>query len=94
MGLAAALEKGKYIGVRALRETLADVVKDNKKTFFLTQRGKPVKAVLPYEMFLELMELLDELKDERLLQRVAEGRKEYKKEGWIPFEKLKKDLSL
>lgn len=92
--MAGILQKSEYIGVRALRKSLADVVKDNKKTFFLTQRGKPVKAVLPYATFLELLELLDELKDERLMQEIARGRKEYQKGGWVPFEKLKRDLSL
>lgn len=41
-----------------------------------------------------IFEILDELADERLIQKISKARKEYENGGWIPFEQLKNDLSL
>ena len=51
-----------------------------------------MRAVMPYEIFLELLEMLEELKDKTLIQEVAQGRKEYREGGWIPANRLKKSL--
>lgn len=88
------LNDGEYIGIRKLRESLTKVVQNDKKTFFVTSHGKPVKVLLPYGMLLEILEVLDELKDERLIQKIDEAMKEYAKGGWIPINKLKKYLGL
>ena len=80
-----------HIGVRELRENLAKVLK-SRKTYFVTDHGKPVRAVMPYEIFLELLEMLEELKDKTLIQEVAQGRKESREGGWIPASRLKKSL--
>lgn len=93
MNISNVLSKGEYIGIRKLRESLSQVVQDDK-TFFVTSRGKPVKALLPYKMLLEILEVLDELKDTRLIQKISEGRGEYAKDGWIPLSNLKNDLGL
>lgn len=94
MDVSGILSKGEYIGIRQLRESLARVVREDKKTFFVTAHGKPVKVLLPYRMLLEILEVLDELKSERLIQKIYEARKEYAKGGWIPVTHLKKDLGL
>ena len=44
MGL---VREGRYIGVRELRENLAQVLK-SPRTYFVTDHGKPVRAVLSY----------------------------------------------
>lgn len=85
------VREGEHIGVRELRENLAKVLKD-RKTYFVTDHGKPSKAVLPYEVFLELLEMLEELRDKSLLRDVAQGRKEYKQGGWVPSVRLRKSL--
>lgn len=85
------VREGKYVGVRELRTNLAKVLK-SRQAYFVTDHGKPVKAMVPYEVLLELLELLEELKDKTLLHEVAQGRKEYQEGGWIPASRLRKQL--
>ena len=86
------IKDARYVGVRELRENLATVVK-SKSFFFVTDHGKPVKAMVPYEMLLELIEVLEELKDKTLLQEIKQGRKEYEQGGWVPANRLKAKFS-
>ena len=83
---------GKYVGVRELRTNLAKVLK-SRQAYFVTDHGKPVKAMIPYEVLLELLEIMEELKDKTLVQEVAQSRKEYQQGGWVPASRLKKKLS-
>ncbi|OGX03371.1 MAG: hypothetical protein A3G87_03005 [Omnitrophica bacterium RIFCSPLOWO2_12_FULL_50_11] len=59
----------------------------------VTDHGKPVKAMISYEVLLELLEILEELRDKTLIQEVAQGRKEYAAGGWFPVSRLKNELS-
>lgn len=86
------VKEGKYVGTRELRANLAKVLK-SRQAYFVTDHGKPVKAMIPYDVLLELLEILEELKDKALIQEVAEGRQEYAAGGWIPVSRLKKKLS-
>ena len=88
MGL---VREGMHIGVRQLRENLARVLK-SPRTYFVTDHGKPVRAVLSYPVLLELLEMLEELKDKNLVREVAQGRDEYRSGGWVPAKRLKKSL--
>ena len=85
------VRSGKHIGVRELRANLSRVIKSHQ-TYFVTDHGKPVRAVLPYEVLLELLEILEELKDKNLFQEIAEARKEYQKGGWVSVDRLKESL--
>jgi antitoxin (DNA-binding transcriptional repressor) of toxin-antitoxin stability system len=85
------VKEGKYVGARELRENLSKVLK-SRQSYFVTDHGRPVKAMIAYDVLLELLEILEELKDKALIQEVAEGRKEYLKGGWIPASRLKKQL--
>ena len=90
MGL---VREGMHIGVRELRENLARVLK-SPRTYFVTDHGKPVRAVLSYPVLLELLEMLEELKDKNLIREVSQGRDEYRKGGWVPAGRLRKQASL
>jgi PHD/YefM family antitoxin component YafN of YafNO toxin-antitoxin module len=83
------MKSGKYIGVRDLRANLAKVMQ-SKNAYFVTDHGKPLRAVLNYETLLELLELVDELKDRELVRAVKESREEYAKGGWVSTARLKK----
>jgi hypothetical protein len=91
MTIAGFVKEGEYIGARELRESLSKVIK-SKKSFFVTEHGKPVKAMIPYGTLLELLEILEELKDKALVLEVAQGREEYRKGGWVPVNRLRKAL--
>lgn len=88
MGL---VREGRHIGVRELRENLARVLR-SPRTYFVTDHGKPVRAVLSYPVLLELLEMLEELKGKNLIREVSQGREEYRAGGWVPAKGLKKKL--
>lgn len=89
MSAFALVKSGEYIGARELRERLSHVIKSNKP-FFVTDHGKPVKVMVPYAAFLELLEMVEELKDHALLREVARGRVEYARGTWkaVPWPNL------
>ena len=66
----------------------------SEKPFFVTEHGKPVKVMLPYARFLELLEAVEELKDNFLIREIAQGRKEYAAGGFKPVASLQKLLRM
>lgn len=85
------MRAGEYIGARQLRLRLAQVMK-SPKSFFVTEHGKPVKAMVPYAAFLELLAVVDELKDVTLAQDVREGRAEYTAGRWRSLAGLRRSF--
>ena len=81
MGALSLVKTGEYIGARQLRQRLAAGLK-REKPFFVTEHGKPVKVMLPYAKFLELLEAVDDLKDNFLMREVSRGRREYADGGF------------
>jgi len=74
MTVATALLNAKYIGVRELREHLSNRLKGNK-VIVVTDHGTPTKVILSYQDVVELIEVMDELRDQVAVQSVQEGRK-------------------
>ena len=91
MGALALVRKGEYIGARELRQRLSQVIR-SEKPFFVTEHGKPVKVMVSYAAFLELLEAVEELRDNFLVREVAQGRTEYGKGAFKPLGSLKRLL--
>ena len=88
MTVATALLNAKYVGIRDLREHLSKRLKGSK-VIVITEHGTPTKVILSYQDVVELIEVLDELRDQMAIQSVQEGRKAIKggAEG-IPVNRL------
>jgi hypothetical protein len=56
--------------------------------------GKPVSFLIPYEAMLDLVEMLDELKDTKLLREIARARGEYARGKGVPAERLFSKMGL
>ena len=88
MTVATALLKARYIGVRELREHLSNRLKGNK-VIVVTDHGTPTKVILSYQDVVELIEVMDELRDQAAVQSVIEGRKAVRAGGeGIPVNRL------
>ena len=74
MTIATALLNARYVGVRELREHLSNRIKGNK-VIVVTDHGTPTKVILSYRDVVELIEVMDELRDQAAVQSVQEGRK-------------------
>ena len=88
MTVATALLNAKYVGIRDLREHLSKRLK-GRKVIVVTEHGTPTRVILSYQDVVELIEVLDELRDQAAVQSVQEGRKAVKAgaEG-IPVNRL------
>ena len=73
MTVATALLNARYVGVRELREHLSNRLKDNK-AIVVTDHGTPTKVILAYRDVVELIEVMDELRDQAAVLSVQEGR--------------------
>lgn len=85
MGIFAEVKK---ITAQELRMNLSKILK-SCKSYLITDQGKPVKAMIPFGSFLDLLEIFEELNDKALVQEIAQGRKEYQRgRKWIPVNRL------
>ncbi len=60
----------------------------------ITRRGKPVLAVMPWELYEALMETLEILGDPELIDALRRGIKEVEAGKGIPWEDAKRELGL
>ena len=66
----------------------------DKDTVTITSRGKPVLAVIPWELFESITETLEIMGDSTLIDLVRQGVKELKQGKGIPWKKAKGKLGL
>ena len=60
----------------------------------ITRRGKPVLALIPWDLYETITETLEILGDVELVSELRESIAEYEKGEGIPWKKAKKDLDL
>lgn len=74
MGIAINLLKAPHIGVRDLKENLSKFLRGNAP-LVITDHGRPVDVILPYEDMMNLVDIVDEITDAGTLKTVLEGKK-------------------
>lgn len=60
----------------------------------VTRRGKPVLALMPWELYESLLETLEIMGDENLMAALRQSIREVEEGKGIPWEKAKADLDL
>ncbi len=63
-------------------------------TVAVTRRGKPVLAILPWNLYESLIETLDILEDEELMVALRRGVAEAEAGKSIPWKEVKRELNL
>ena len=66
----------------------------NQDTVTITSRGKPVLAVIPWELYESITDTLEIMGDGALMKWVRQGVKELKQGKGIPWNKAKRQLGL
>ena len=74
MKIAVDLLKAEHIGVRALKTNLSRSLK-LQRPIVVTDQGAPVRVILPYSDVLELLDLIDEVTDPKMVSWIDEDRK-------------------
>jgi len=67
------LIKAEHVGVRELRNHLCGFMKDKKPAIVVTERGEPVRVIVPYAKMVELLEFFDEVSDPDTMRNIQEG---------------------
>lgn len=67
-------------------------VGDTSDAIAITRRGKPVLAVLPWDLYDSLVETLDILSDEDLMAAVRQSINEIRAEELIPWDEARSAL--
>ena len=87
------LRQSKPVNMREAQATLSRLIRSKKPSLVLSH-GKPVSFLVPYEEMLELLERLDDLKDQKLLDEIARARLEYAEGKAVPAERLFRKMGL
>lgn len=71
-----------------------ELAKDKTKAIAVTRRGSPVMAIVPWDLYESIVETLEILGDPELMAHLRKSIKEAEAGKTIPWEKVKRDLSL
>ena len=93
MTAASLLRKAKQVNVREAQAKLSQLIRSKSPSMVLSH-GKPVSFLVPYEEMLDLLDMLEELKDAKLLQEIARARAEYASGRALPVERRLKKIAL
>lgn len=87
MTVATLLKKARPVNVREAQAKLSQLIRSKMPSLVLSH-GKPVSFLVPYDEMLDLLEMLEELKDQKLLKEIALARSEYAQGKAVPAERL------
>ncbi|MEA2082490.1 MAG: type II toxin-antitoxin system prevent-host-death family antitoxin [Elusimicrobiota bacterium] len=68
------LLRAEHTGVREFRKNLSFYLK-KKDSVVVTSRSAPKKVLVPYDDLLEIVEILDELSDEKVVKTIVKAKK-------------------
>lgn len=72
--------KAEHVGVRELKESMSRSVR-MRKPRIVTVNGKPAQFMIPYQDMVELLEMFEEFKNDRIRTEVRNGRAAYRETG-------------
>jgi len=72
--------------------SLPERLAKNPGAIIVTRRGKPVLAVLPWELYDSIMETLNIMGDEELMAAFRQGVKNIAEGKGIPWEEVEREL--
>ena len=87
------LRQSKPVNVREAQARLSRLIR-SKKCSLVFSHGKPVSFLVPYDEMLDLLEMLDDLKDQKLIEEIARARSEYAEGKAVPAERLFRKMGL
>ena len=73
---------------------LADSLERSKEVLQVTRRGKPVLAVLPWEIYEGIVETLEVMSDPELMAAIREDLANPQLAGTVAWEDIRKNLDL
>ena len=89
---------GKSMPMVEARKRLTSLPEDLAKesdsgVLAVTRRGKPVLAVMSWELYEGLQETMEILADPELMSQIRQGIKEMREGNTVPWEEVKRELA-
>ena len=87
----------KYIPITKARKEFTSLSKRlarKPEAIAVTKRGKPVLAILPWDLYDAIIETLEIMGDEELMSTLRQSIKEAEEGKLIPWENVKEELGL
>ena len=81
------------MNITQVRNKLTSIHNDLRETVTVTSRGKPVLALMNYEMYEALFETFAILSDPDLMKQLRKGIQQAKEGKLIPLEEVEKELA-
>ena len=87
----------KELPITEARHALTSLPKrlaEDPSTVAITRRGKPVLAVMPWDLYESIVETLEIMGDDDLMAALRQGIKEIEAGKGVSWEKVKRELGL
>jgi PHD/YefM family antitoxin component YafN of YafNO toxin-antitoxin module len=82
------------VRARAMLTQLPELLGEDNRAVALTRHGKPVLAVMPWELFESILETLEIMGDPELMAALRQGIKEAQEGKLVPLEEVKSNLGI
>ncbi|HEU0021038.1 MAG TPA: type II toxin-antitoxin system Phd/YefM family antitoxin [Dehalococcoidia bacterium] len=87
-------EEISIVQARAMLTQLPEKLAVNNRAVALTRHGKPVLAVMPWELFESILETLDIMGDPEMMAALRQGIKDVQEGNLVPLDEVKASLGI
>lgn len=82
------------VKARAMLTQLPELLAEENRAVALTRRGKPVLAVMPWELFQSVIETLEIMGDAEMMDALRRGIRDVQEENLVPLDEVKFRLGI
>ena len=82
------------VRARAMLTQLPELLADENRAVALTRRGKPVLAVMPWELFQSIVETMEIMGDAEMMAALRQGIRDVQEGKLVSLDEVKAELGI
>lgn len=82
------------VKARAMLTQLPELLAEENRAVALTRRGKPVLAVMPWELFESIIETMEIMGDAEMMETLRQGIKDVQEGNLVSLAEVKAELGI
>ncbi len=82
------------VKARAMLSRLPELLSEENRAVALTRRGKPVLALMPWELFQSIVDTLEIMGDPELMESLRRGIQDLQEGNLVSLDQVKNDLGI
>ena len=82
------------VKARAMLTQLPELLAEENRAVALTRRGKPVLALMPWELFLSVIETLEIMGDAEMMDTLPQGIKDAQEGNLVSLDHVRAELGI